>query len=76
MLMLEEIRAQNSATIDAVHASTRKIREDIRRHELRAVVVALKGAMERVQGKVDCKPDLARIETLERRVATLESAHS
>jgi hypothetical protein len=30
MIMLEEIRAQNSATIDAVHASAREIREDIR----------------------------------------------
>ena len=56
MLMLDEIRAQNAATLDAVLASSGEIRRDMKRQE----------------GPAHHKVDLAKIEALERRVAALE----
>lgn len=50
MLMLEEIRAQNSATIDAVHGSARELRDDLRRLEAR--VSTLESAVRYLSGEV------------------------
>jgi polyhydroxyalkanoate synthesis regulator phasin len=50
MLMLEEIRAQNAATIDAVHALGRELRADISRLETR--VSTLEAAFRYLSGEV------------------------
>jgi polyhydroxyalkanoate synthesis regulator phasin len=76
MVMLEEIRAQNAATIDAVHASARELRADIFRLETR--VSTLEAAFRYLSGEVTAlKAEVgalkAEVGALKAEVAALKS---